>query len=156
MPRACYARLCDTQFLQRRKARHTIRTERLKWQEVSRSVKWTKFCKNYSLGKDFAKLRQMFLKFGGIPFWVPARRRGLGRKRAGLFFEKIGELKNNYKITFPLPFLNSYGLYIKTKAQKELLPQQPHRKEKCARMKWQQFDGQKIHTQNRLVYKTIG
>src|SRR3989338_5547623 len=28
---------------------HNI-SERLKWQEMSRSVKWTKFCKNYFLG----------------------------------------------------------------------------------------------------------
>ena len=55
MPRACYARLCDAQFLQRRKARHTIHTERLTWEEMSRSEKMDSVLRNYFAGGRIRK-----------------------------------------------------------------------------------------------------
>ena len=87
VPRACYARLCDTQFLQRRKARHAIRAKRLKYQEVSRSVKWARFCETILREEWFAKPRLMFLKFGGD--FVSAPQEGAGGMRDGVLVKKF-------------------------------------------------------------------
>ena len=61
---ARYAPLCETQSFPKWKVRGNA--ERLKWQEMSRSEKnGLGFAKTIFWGKDFAKLRLMFLKFGG-------------------------------------------------------------------------------------------
>src|SRR3989338_4677260 len=54
---------------------HNI-SARLKWQEMSRSVKWTKFCKNYFLGKGFCKTSANV--FGENSCLDSARRKGSG------------------------------------------------------------------------------
>src|SRR3990167_9051413 len=68
--------------------RGTQCTERLKWQEMSRSEKRTRFCKNYFLGKGFCKTSaNVFEIRRGLN---PARRRGLGRNPRGHFWRGKG------------------------------------------------------------------
>jgi len=86
VPRACYARLCDTQFLQRRKARHSITIQN-----------GLGFAKLFS-GKGFAKPRLMFLKFGGI-LNSPRAEAGSGRESARDLVFYFGELHKIKKIT---------------------------------------------------------
>ena len=65
---------------------HNI-SERLKWQEMSRSVKWTKFCKNYFLGKGFCKTSANL-------FW---RRFGFGfRPQKGVWGMNAGGFRNSF------------------------------------------------------------
>ena len=76
--------------------RGTQCTERLKWQEVSRSENGLGFAKLFS-GEGFAKPRLMFFEIRR-GFWIsPARRRGLGRNPRGLrhfVFWRVGNWKN--------------------------------------------------------------
>ncbi|OGI72986.1 hypothetical protein A2737_02170 [Candidatus Nomurabacteria bacterium RIFCSPHIGHO2_01_FULL_41_71] len=51
---------------------------------MSRSVKWTKFCKNYFLGKGFCKTSASVFEIRRACKF-PARRRGLGRNPRGLW-----------------------------------------------------------------------
>src|SRR3989344_4661190 len=116
---------------------HNI-SERLKWEEMSRSVKWTKFCKNYFLGKGFCKTSaNVFEIRQSSEFGFPRGGGVWGGIRAGfcVSFWRGGLENNNYKITFPLSSLNFFCLYIKTKDRKGSPPQQPSKTKMYARMK---------------------
>ena len=63
LARATHA--CVIHSFSKGEKRGTQCTERLKYQKVSRSENGRSFAKTIFWGKDFAKLRQMFLKFGG-------------------------------------------------------------------------------------------
>ena len=70
--------------------RGTQSTERLKWQEVSRSENGRSFAKTIFWGKDFAKLRLMFLKFGRGSEFSPRGGGVWGGIRAGFGFFFFG------------------------------------------------------------------
>jgi hypothetical protein len=93
VPRTLRATTRSVVLLQSRSAVNTRSSERLKWQEVSRSVKLKKFCENYFLGKGFRKtLANVFEIRRGFKFGFPRGERGLGNESARRIFLPKSEM----------------------------------------------------------------